>query len=458
MGYRLNSRRVASGQADGRRRLYHRGAAGVLMPFIGVCVILLMGAAGVVTDLMRNFQTVRELKFAAQTTALYALSLSTAPAGPSGVYSNSSIQNAILTPSIPLSNNAQIGPQQQNSLWTAPVAFAAGDIQFVPNPADISELILRLTARRQGATSVTQFFLPLLFTGLNSVLPQSIRTFDTVQTVEVLGQPATRIGAGPPPGQTAGTRAADLAGCAALPVAISYQQFSSLVAASQGSQAQSAVVDFVSSTSPVPLAGHIPAAFINLSATGGGVNNYGVAQGQVALGQLQALLTYFTGLGSQTASPPASVECGSQVSAYDPADATFKSGQNQAQIVAIVNSLPAGNYVLPVLAGNAPALATTKSVNALNTVIGFAYIQLPKQNISTQPFSLNLTFIPSPPLRNASSAPGLVSWPLGTNNLMPAPQGPFAPRAYDSGTGGVIPRTPGVAMAPALSPRPFNAQ
>jgi hypothetical protein len=428
------------------------------MPFIAVCVILLMGTAGIATDLMRNFQAVRELKFAAQATALYALSLS---ANATGVYSQSSIQDAILAPTTIILNNAQIGPNSQSPLWTAPVLFAGGDIQFAQNPNDNSESFLRLTARRQAATALGQFFLPLLFTGLNTALPNSVKTFATAQTVEVLGQPATRIGAGPPAAQLTSARAADLYGCAALPLAISLQQFATIVNAKQGTSSVPAVIDLVSSTNTVALPGHIPAAFVNLTATAGGATYYAGAQGRLAVAQLQGLLAYFaSGAPSQASapSPPSNVETGFQLSAYDPADPNFVARQNQAQTIALINSLPTRQYIIPVIAGGQPLLATANSPNVLNTVVGFAYVRLPKQNLTTQPFSLNLTFVLSPPLRNASSAAGLASWPLGTNNLMPSPAAPFMPRAYDSGSGGVTLRFPGVALAPALSPRPLNAQ
>ncbi len=224
----------------GQRSPGLRSQGGSLMPFIAVSVILLMGTAGIVTDLMRNFQAVRELKYAAQATALYALSLSTTAAG---VFSQTAVQNAILAPTTNWSNNAQIGPSQSNGTWTAPVLFGSGDISLVPNPADNSESFLRLTARRQGATSLAQFFLPLLFSGLNSALPQSIKTFDTAQTVEVLGQPATRIGAGPPPGALTNARASDLYGYAALPLAISSQGFVDLLGANQGAASIPCTVD-----------------------------------------------------------------------------------------------------------------------------------------------------------------------------------------------------------------------
>ncbi len=195
---------------------------------------------------------------------------------------------------------------------------------------------------------------------------------------------------------------------------------------------------------------------INLVATTGGATNYAGTQGQLAQAQLQGLLTYFnTPANTQLSSAiaPAAVECGGQVSAYDPADPAFIAANNQAQLVALINSLPPRTYILPVIAGAQPLLAGVKTPNVLNTVVGFAYVQWPKQNLGAQPFALNFSLSVSPPLRNASSAAGLSSWPLGTSNLMPAPAFPFLPRQIDPASGGVTARLCGVALAPALSPR-----
>jgi len=419
-----------------------------------------MGTVGIVTDLMRNFQTVRELKFAAQQAALYALSFSTDMTGAVS-QSTVNIQNAVLTPTTALTNMAQIGPAQGNTFWSAPVTFASGDINFVQNPDDTSESFFQLTARRQGANALAQFFLPLLFTGLNTSLPQSIRTFDTAQTVELLSQPATRIGEGPPAGQSAGVRGADLYQYAALPLAITYTQFAAQAQQNLGASSFPGVLYIAgsNSTSPIPT-GAIPSAFVNLTHINGGTTYYGGAQGNTA--QLQNLLTYFLPASlAASATPPGMVECGSQLSAYDLADPSFTT--NQPKIVNLVNSLPVRTYILPVITGDGtkPLLASSSAPNQLNAVVGFAYVQFPQtQNLTTAPFALNVTFLKSPPLRNVSSATGFASWPLGTNNFMPAPtaNGPFVPRTYDFASTGVSPRYPGVAMAPALSPRPLNAQ
>ncbi|MBS1996864.1 MAG: hypothetical protein JSS86_11155 [Cyanobacteria bacterium SZAS LIN-2] len=421
------------------------------MPFLALSVILLMGAAGIVTDLMRDFQTVRELRYAAQATALYAASYSAAA---TGAYNQSAVQNAITTPGTALTNSAQIGPTQVYKQGAAPVVFEATDAAFVSNPADAGETFLKLTARRQGPTSVAQFFLPLLFTGLNTALPKSIRTFDTTQSIEVIGQPATRIGAGPPSAQSGVSRSDDFYGYAALPIAISYQQFASAVGAAQGAASVTRTIDFVSSANAAVLPGHIPAAFVNLAATAGNVNYHDTAQGALAVGQLQGLLSYFALAGQSAALAPACIETGSPISAFDPADPAFTSGQNQTKIAALVNALPDRTYILPVVAGSQPLLATAQAVNVRNTVVGFAYARITKPSVSAQPFSVNITFVPSPPLRNVASAAGLATLPPNAGNFLPAPALVFQPRTFDAASGGVTSRYPGVAMAPALSPRP----
>jgi hypothetical protein len=429
------------------------------MPFIALSVILLMGAIGMCSDLMRDFQAVRELKYAAQQAALYALSLSTSAGG---VYNQANVTNALLNPSVIINNVAQIGPVKDGGAWSGPVSFADSDIQYVVNPSDINETFLRLTARRQGLDSLKQFFLPLLFTGLNTSLPKSIQIFSTAQTVEVLGQPATRIGAGPPASQATAGRGSDLYGYAALPLAISYQQFASLVSANASASAVPVTLDLVSSASSGKVAaGHIPAAFVNLSATTGSINYYNGAAGALPVSQLQSQLAYFSSSAasaSQAIIPPTFVEVGARLSAYDPAAASFTAAKVLPITFALFNQLPVRYYVLPVIAGGSPSLATSASPNAVNTVVGFAYVRIANPNISSSSSSVNATLSASPPLRNASSAAGIAALPTSAGGVIPASGAIFFPRLADPVSGGVTHRLPGIALAPALSPRFASAQ
>ncbi|MBU6455421.1 MAG: hypothetical protein KGS72_26860 [Cyanobacteria bacterium REEB67] len=454
---RAHERNLKAGPA---KRFPGRNAGGSVMPFIALSVILLTGTLGICSDLMRDYQAVRELKFAAQQAALYALSLSTTAGG---VYNPAGISSALLNSSLTINNVAQSGPGQSSVAWSAPVSFSQSDIVFFTNPADNNEAFLRLTARRQGLTALKQFFLPLLFTGLNSSLPASVQIFNTAQTVEVLGQPATRIGAGPPAGQTSLARDGDLYGCAALPLAISYQQFAALVAASATSSSVPVTLDLVSSsssgskTSP----GHIPAALVNLSATTGSTNYYNSAAGALPVSQLQSQLAYFSSSSSapsQGVVPPTFVEVGAQLSAFDPAAPAFSAAKVLPLTLSLFNQLPSRYYVLPVIAGSTPNLAASTSPNAVNTVVGFAYARIVSPNISPTSYSVDAVLSVSPPLRNASSAAGMAALSTSSGGLIPASGAIFSPRLADPVSGGVTRRLPGIALAPALSPRFASAQ
>lgn len=194
------------------------------MPFVVMSVFLLFVTLGISTDFMRDFETASELSFAAQSAALYALSLAT---NSDGSYSLSSAQtnisNAVINASSASWNAAQFGPQ--NNKWSKPVIFSSSNIKFVSNPLDSSEFFVQLTASRQGADALVQYFLPLAYANFTKIiLPLS--QVAPIEIVEVFGQPASRIGAGVPVGAQPGTRNADFSGFATMPFAISNLQFS----------------------------------------------------------------------------------------------------------------------------------------------------------------------------------------------------------------------------------------
>jgi hypothetical protein len=450
-----------------------RPAKGAITPFIAMAVILMMGMLGVCIDLTRDFETNRQLKFAAQSAAIYGLSLST---NIDGSYSQgtamNNIQNGIAAAGNNAWNVAEFGPPSNVVSSTPlagqssePVTFAASDLQFVNNTLDASEFFLQLTARRQGADALQQYFLPLLYTSFNGPAPQSVRTCSTLGAVEVLGQPATRIGAGAPLTSPAGSPEAQFAGFATLPLAISYTQFAPLTAPTLANTAYT--IDLVTSnTVSAPLAaGHIRGCLVNVSSAGTGASFYGGAAGTAAVNQLLGLLNYF---GAQTAQPtiaPAVVERGSLVGAFDPAQWT--AGQ-QSSITQALQQLPQnGNpksiYIIPVLAAD-PSFANQPI--GPNQVVGFAHLQINGFTIANGvPTSVAVSITDqsanslSVPVRHATSAI-MASIPAGTVNLMPAPPvsttavvDPFLPRTYDPIANTVSVRPRGIVMAPALSPR-----
>ncbi len=437
MLYQRSSCRLAPAKRDTR----FSGTKGSVTPFLVMSVFLLLVTMGISTDLMRDFETTNQLEFAAQTAALYALSLTT---NSDGSYSfnnaQTNIQNAILNASGFAWNLAQFGPQ--NNVWSKAVTFSTNDIQFANNPLDQNEFFVQLTGSRRGADALQQFFLPLAYVNFSSAsLP--LTKVSPAKVVEVFGQPASRIGAGVPAASQSNTRAQDFIGFATLPFAISNQQFANIASPSQISTTY--IIDLVSSSSTgAAQPGHIKGCFVNVSGTGSSSGNYyGNAQGPQAINQLISLLAYFTsGNGSVL---PTNVERGSLLGAFDPA--TFTATQ-QTSISQAVSQLPNRFYIIPVLA-NDPNFAGNN-----NTVIGFARFKLDSVNtVGSTITSLTMDIGESIPVRNASSATGFYTVSNSSNTPMPAPVYPFLPRQYDTASNGITIRQRGVILAPALSPR-----
>jgi hypothetical protein len=415
---------------------------------------LLLMTAGIVIDLMRAFETFHQLEFGAQSAALYGLSLSTNANGsykPAQAQAN--IQAAIDTVAANSWNIAQAGPQNGFSgIWSKPITL--NQAQFVTNPLDANEFFVQVTSARTGVDALQQFFLPLVNAGLptKQVAPQAQRSSPS-STVEVLGQPATRIGYGAPLNSAPGSRAGDLVGFATFPLAISNVQFAQISASNQAMM----TIDLVSSPpSQTPTQkGHIQGCFVNVAGTGNGANFYGPGQGNLAIDQLEGLLGYFRATSNQPPIAPAVVEQGSPLSAFNPADPTFSARLLEINQTLATVSPPPRVYIIPVLKQN-PSFTTT------NLVVGFAYLQLsitvPPNG--TQPVAPTIiaTLQASVPVRNASSAAGYSGIPGNTTNLMPPPSvappvAPFIPRQVDVATNGVIPAPRGIVLAPAVSPR-----
>ncbi len=450
--YQRNSQTTGYFRNKGCCRSFVRNNNGAVMPFVAMLVILMLGTLGFAIDLMRSFETVSQLQFAGQTAGLYGLSLAT---NPDGSYSLSSAQSNILaaigTTSSNNWNSAQCGPV--NGIWSEPVSFAQSDITFPTNPLDATEFFVDLTARRQGNDALQQFFIPLLYTSLTKVgVPTSVQTMSTFQTTEVIGQPASLIGPGAPLGSLAGTAAASLVGFAAFPLAISNAEFNTVANPSQ--TGTSYTIDLVSSTvggmnSPT----HIQGCLVNVGTFGSSTSYYGNAQGTLAISQLEGLLGYFIGVQSANTIAPALVEQGSQLNAFDPANPAFIA--NQSTITQVLSNPQLLNkfYIFPVL-------ATDPSFTSVNTVIGFAWLQLNKVNItagSGTTISMTVTIGQSIPVRNACSIAGLTEIPTSFGSAMPASVYPFTPRKWDSQSNGVSIRPRGVVLAPALSPRPLGS-
>jgi len=432
-------------QTQRRRKLSFRSERAAVMPFIAMSLCLLMVTAGISIDLMRAFQTVHELEFGAQAAALYGLSLAT---NSDGSYSSTSaqpnIQNAISIAQSNSWNTAQAGPagNPTSSPWSKPVSFST--VAFVPNPLDANEYFLQVTSQRSGLDALQEFFLPLAYVGLSTTsVPPQVQQVSPSSTVEVLGQPATRIGAGAPINSPSGTRAFDLMGFASLPLAISNLQFSAIASPTQTNQQYT--IDLVASTqteyTAPPPPGHIKGCLVNVAGTGTLGSYYGNGQGGAAIDQLEGLLGYFGAQSGQQPIAPAVVEAGSRLNGFDPA----LLGARQSEVYTALSTVPSRFYIVPVLASD-------PSFTSQNIVVGFARLQLQVSFVAGV-LSITGNLGDSVPVRNASSATGFSSIPGNTANLMPAAIAPFLPRQVDQASNGVSLRPRGLVLAPATSPR-----
>ncbi len=417
---------------------------GSTMPFVAMSVILLFGTVGVCVDMTRDFQTVHQLQFAAQSAALYGLSMST---DLSGNYSESTAQENIRDAISVSENNdwnqAEYGPSGNE--WSKTVSFADEDISFVnnPNSEDSSEYFLQLTARRDGNDSLTHHFLPILHTEMQTALSTNALTnFSTYQTVEVLGQPACRVGAGPMPGSTS-SRASELVGFATLPLAISNQQFKLLADPAQTST--TCTVDLMSSTSTT--SANVKGCLVNVYSPDSSLS-YGSATGDSAVNQLEGLLNYFGAASAQTTLAPGVVERGSELQAFNPEDSTIKD--RQTDLAQTLAQLPTNKYYI------VPVIANDPTFSGSNTVVGFARLKLISAityNNGSTAGSASFQLGESICMRNTTTATGYATGGTTTSQKLPAPVYPFTPRTYDSASNGISARPRGVVLAPALSPR-----
>jgi hypothetical protein len=266
-------------------------------------------------------------------------------------------------------------------------------------------------------------------------------TVSPTRTVEVIGQPATRIGAGAP--VSTGTTASPFA---LFPIAISNVQFAQ--AAQPGTATTRYTIDLPTSQSGKAPAqpSHLKASFVNLDNTGSGNQYYGAGQGNLAIDQLIGLIKYFSAVSDVSAIPPAAVERGVSVTSFDPADPIFVQ-RKQAIVSTLAKVVPGKTLLLPVVQLD-PVLA------GQNQVVGFARFNLVSAvNAAGNDFALVVDIGESVPERNASARDGMATIPAMTGALMPPPQAPFTPRSYQFDSNAVSIRPRGVVLAPAGSPR-----
>lgn len=434
-----------------------RRQRGAILPFVVFTLLVSMAFLGLAVDVMRTIHAASAIQYASQASALYSYQYAFNPNGTlkSGRFENNVLQELQVAGG---SNGVawNLAPSGPNGPATqSPVEFDASDVSVLQNPNDAGDYFLQVRARRDGTNGLTMYFLPAIFS-LNSILglpvPPNLRQANPFRTTEVIVQPATRIGAGLSNNMSPIQADSRQIGVATFPLAISNKQFA---VASQSSQAlTSYTVDLVSSKVPgVAAADHIQGAFVNVYGTGG-LQYYGAGQGNVALNQLYGTLSYFSNANAANALPPAVVERGSKVSAFDPSDPIYQQ-QAQTLLTPRVKTVPIGSgafYILPVIGDN-PSFG-----GAVNKVVGFARMALTAVNVDGNGVvtSFKCTIGESYPMANASVGTALASVPSVSGNPIPSlspGEQEFAPRSFDGASNSIAARPRGVVMAPALSPR-----
>jgi hypothetical protein len=418
---------------------------GSVFPLVAFSLIAVLAFMCFAMDVMRTALTTRKLQFAAQVAALNGYSFAS---DQTGAYSDSTArQNIRDRVKATASNSWNLAPCGPNGeIVESAVSFSDDDVTILDNPDDPGDLIVQVKARRDGSDALTNFLMPAVF-AFGTARPDADKS-NPYRVAEIVGQPAARIGAGAPIDADAGTRSAELVGCAALPLAISNSQWASL--SDPASAVSTVSVDIVPSTSDdfgdAPAPGHLSGAFINVGATGDSATYYGSGQGELALDELIKLLTYFTPSPGVNWLAPGVVERGSQLSAFDPGDAKFL--ERKASIVSKLAQLTTGKtYIVPVV-------KTNPDYAAKSVVVGFARLTLVKAvNTTGDDFDIQFTIAESAPMRNAVSSAGIASVPRGTAAFLPAPVLPFKARAWLPASNGIEPRRRGIVLSPSISPR-----
>lgn len=426
---------------------------GSILPLVVFSLMVMFAFLAFIVDVTRDIYTINNIRFAAQSAALTGYSY--AANNPDLTYTNAIAQKNITAAVIQTGNGTggawNMAPADGGALTgRSPVTFQPQDIVFIPNPnsSDANDFFVQVKARRDGSDGLKNIFLPVIYafnswsggarsTDMNEAHPYRIS--------EVISQPASRIGSGPPKNAT-DTRSADLAGCATFPLAISNVEFQTAAAPSQ-TQKQYTIDLVTAAQAAAPASpGHFKGCLVNVAPTGGNNLYYGDGQGNKAIDDLSHTLEYFAAVPIISAISPGVVERGSRIAAFDPANQTFQ--QRSGQLIAKLNQLQLNRYYI------FPVIQSSPSFNGnTNTVIGFARLQL--QTITSNKGSITVAvgIGDSVPVRNASFANGLATIPSVSGNLLPAPVAPFIARQLNAQTQGISSRPRGVVMAPSVSPR-----
>lgn len=395
---------------------------------------------------------VKKLEFAAAAAAIHALSRSVDPI--SGKYNEAAARARMLAAVVDEAslagdvwNVAPGGPGGISSPYEQPVELSADDVEFLHNPDDQSELLLRVTARRRGENALQNLLLPVLQIGIEN--PADLQYTELSRTVEVVGQAASRIGKGCL-NQGPNSGAERVFAC--LPIAISNAQFRN---ASMNERTLVYIVDIFQSKNIKPIApGRLRGQFVNITAPPSSRTVYGDFRGVTAANDLIGLLRYFEISQPPGALAPAIVERGSRCAPIDVSDDSIRPLRKQ--IWQALSKVSLDNYyILPVTAGDPVK-------DQVADVVGFARMKLLQvmpidEDDPDAGFQLRFEIGESVVMSNTTCAEGSSVVPeFEIGIFLPYPIEPFKPRSFDLKTQRLAARPRGIVMAPVLSPRPVN--
>lgn len=470
---------------------FTRRTRGAVLPLVAFIIVLGVAFMAFSVDVMRTAYASSAVRYGAEAAALGAFSASLTR--PEQIFNRSqaeaNIRQTINQASGVIDNfawnSAPYGPdssRQGAAAAESAIRFDASDVTIVnnPNTADSGDYFLQVRGRRDGSDALKLFFLPMIYAfsggpssgvsaGLpgNAVPPES-RSASPHRLVEVIAQPASRIGAGVPRGNTSG-REQDLSGFATLPVALSNLQFRLLADPNAARSTASYRLILAPSVGALP-ANTIRGALVNLTRSSSSLNYYNDASSNASVNQLLNNLAYFSPAISNNEIPSALVERGSHLSAFNLSTSTssssssslFSSATVQQQLLTQLQKLPVGrSYIFPVLASDPSFVASGLASAQGNEVVGFARLRLlATPVVFDQTIALTVMLEPdSVALRNASFAnaravvPSNTSSGTSSNGMLPAPVMPFSTRVLLSDGIGISTRPHSVVMAPSLSPR-----
>lgn len=454
-----------------------RNCQGYILPLAVFSLLTFFAFLACAFDVMRQFYCVQQLRFAARSAALDVMPFACIDAAGNPQNSPLCIASGVLGPETHArlvralnrtggpntteANTAPSGDPRDNTRPSqVPVQIEESDIRASANETeDASELILRVTARRTGDDSLHMMFLPAIF-ALNSLtggsVPAEARSRDQTGIVEVIGQPATRIGPACPSDSSGQRNEAAYRGrLAVFPVALEYADFVAALPATTAppSTVTIRVVD-PGTSPPLKSAPYLRSYFIN-NARGNSVSNYYSHCGSASsMDELIGLFKYFDRNVSpavpQATRLPAAVESGVTIDRFSSGRTSFDNPDLRTILEDIRQTATNKCFVLPVVDrsdGTAPA--------ALSTVRGFAFLKLLSlSELSPGLWQFVFEINESVVTLNASCSGGLRGIP-STAERMPAPptSGPFHMRKLLPGTNILESRSRGIVLAPAVSPR-----